>query len=146
MHSQGKQSPEGSPEQSGEGQWLTYDQIGQIRGIGRESAVKLAQRKRWRREPGNDGTARVFVPGNWQGKARKRGKPPSEERSPRQSPDHSPELSQITSAFELAIASLTARAEAADRRADQAEAKAEGGNRPDRVLAEGEADLAPAWP
>jgi hypothetical protein len=53
---------EGSGERSPEGRWMTYGELGRIRGIGRESAVKLAQRKRWRRIPGNDGIARVLVP------------------------------------------------------------------------------------
>jgi hypothetical protein len=123
MHSQGEQSPEASPEdsgdQSGEGRWLTYDEIGQIRGIGRESAVKLAQRKRWRREPGNDGTARVFVPGNWQGKARQPRKVPTGDHSP----GHSPELLRITSAFAAAVASLTDRATAAESGRDSARAR-----------------------
>ena len=52
-------------ETSEEGRWLSYDELGQIRGIGRPSAVKLAQRERWQRRSGNDRTARVLVPLDW---------------------------------------------------------------------------------
>src|SRR5215472_11219395 len=50
-----------------EGRWLTYAELAEIRGIGRPSAVKLAQRERWRRIPGNDRdrTVRVLVPPEW---------------------------------------------------------------------------------
>jgi hypothetical protein len=155
MGSSGERSGDMSGERpgghSGEDQWLTYDEIGRIRGIGRESAVKLVQRKRWRREAGNDGTARVLVPGDWQGKARaKAPRPSSGNHSPRRPPGqpppgHSPELSRVTSAFAAAVASLTDRAEAAERRANQAEAKAEAAVAPieqlRRVLREAEAGL-----
>jgi hypothetical protein len=93
---------EGSGEPSGEGRWLTYDDLGRVRGIGRESAVKLAQRKRWRRVPGNDGIARVLVPPEWLTLA----KEPSPEVSPEPSPDSSPDISSIISGFETALATL----------------------------------------
>jgi len=50
-----------------EGRWLSYTELAEIRGIGRPSAVKLAQRERWRRIPGNDRdrTVRVLVPSEW---------------------------------------------------------------------------------
>ena len=41
---------------------LTYDQLAERLGIGRQSARQLAMRKRWPRKPGNDGLARVAVP------------------------------------------------------------------------------------
>jgi vacuolar-type H+-ATPase subunit I/STV1 len=42
--------------------WLTYDEIATELGIERESARQLAIRKRWARQRGNDGKARVGVP------------------------------------------------------------------------------------
>jgi len=90
MDSQAGHSPEQPPDASGEGRWLTYDELGHIRGIGRESAVKLAQRKRWPRRPGNDGTARVCVPLDWL-KAVK---------------EHSGELSRSVSLLEATVAAL----------------------------------------
>jgi hypothetical protein len=44
---------------------VTHSELAQIRGIGRESAVKLVQRERWRRQPGNDRSVRVLVPAGW---------------------------------------------------------------------------------
>ena len=45
-----------------ETRWLTYDELALARGITKASATRLAFRRRWRRHPGNDGTARVAVP------------------------------------------------------------------------------------
>ena len=68
MNSEGDASPDRSLDVSTQGEWLTYDEIGQNRGIGREGAVQLARRKRWRRQPGSDGTMRIFVPADGQGR------------------------------------------------------------------------------
>jgi hypothetical protein len=42
--------------------WLTYAELGEVLHIGRESARQLAKRRRWARQQGNDGQARVGVP------------------------------------------------------------------------------------
>src|SRR5829696_8363426 len=42
--------------------WLSYSELSERLGIGRQSARQLAIRKRWMRKPGNDGQARVGVP------------------------------------------------------------------------------------
>jgi hypothetical protein len=42
--------------------WLTYAEMAEALGIGRESARVLTQRKRWPRRTGNDGKARIGVP------------------------------------------------------------------------------------
>ena len=42
--------------------WLTYAELGQARGISTASATRLAFRRKWRRQHGNDGAARVAVP------------------------------------------------------------------------------------
>jgi hypothetical protein len=44
------------------GRWLTYAQLAKMRGITRKAAIRMTQRHRWRRQPGNDGTALVWVP------------------------------------------------------------------------------------
>jgi hypothetical protein len=41
---------------------LTYAELAAVRGISRASAERLARRKRWPRQVGNDGIARVIVP------------------------------------------------------------------------------------
>jgi hypothetical protein len=42
--------------------WLTYAQLAESRGISKDSATRMAFRNKWRRQVGNDGTARVAVP------------------------------------------------------------------------------------
>src|SRR3954447_4847484 len=42
--------------------WLTYDEMVEALGIGRESARVLTERKRWPRRAGNDGRAGIGVP------------------------------------------------------------------------------------
>jgi hypothetical protein len=42
--------------------WLSYDEMAAELGIARESARQLAIRKRWQRQKGNDGRARIGVP------------------------------------------------------------------------------------
>jgi hypothetical protein len=42
--------------------WLTYAEIAETLGIGGDSARNLVRRKRWPRQPGNDGLTRVGVP------------------------------------------------------------------------------------
>ena len=44
------------------GRWLSYAELAVMRGITRKAAVRMTQRHRWRRTPGNDGATRVFVP------------------------------------------------------------------------------------
>ena len=41
---------------------MTYRELGKARGISAASAARLAYRKGWQRQPGNDGAARVAVP------------------------------------------------------------------------------------
>jgi hypothetical protein len=42
--------------------WLSYGELSQARGISTASAIRLAFRRKWRRQDGNDGTVRVAVP------------------------------------------------------------------------------------
>jgi hypothetical protein len=42
--------------------WMTYAELGQSRGISLASAKRLANRRHWHRQPGNDGTVRIAVP------------------------------------------------------------------------------------
>jgi hypothetical protein len=122
--------PAGSREVTREGRWLSYDELGRIRGIGRASAVKLAQREKWQRRRGNDQTARVLVPLEWLKPARRQPATFREE-----FPEGFPEFSRIVSALETAIAATKERTEAdaiaisalreqleqSSRRADRAE-------------------------
>lgn len=42
--------------------WLTYQELADALGIGGDSARNLVRRKRWARQSGNDGLARIGVP------------------------------------------------------------------------------------
>jgi predicted nucleic acid-binding Zn-ribbon protein len=102
-----------SPEETGEGRWMSYDEISYARGIGRESAVKLVKREKWRRVMGNDGTARALVPLDRLKLARKS--------SGGHSAEDGQELSRILAEFEAALAAMREQAEAERQRANRAE-------------------------
>jgi outer membrane murein-binding lipoprotein Lpp len=42
--------------------WMTYAEIAELLGIGADSARNLVRRRRWPRQAGNDGLARIGVP------------------------------------------------------------------------------------
>jgi hypothetical protein len=91
--------------------WMSYAELGQARGISTASATRLAFRRKWRRQVGNDGTARVAVP---IAEAR---------RSPDRSHDDGADvvgggrgnIARTVTALEGAVTALRERAEAADR-------------------------------
>lgn len=49
---------------AGDGKWLSYEELAAIRQISRRAAVRMTQRHRLRRQPGNDGKMRVWVSGD----------------------------------------------------------------------------------
>jgi hypothetical protein len=61
---------------AGDGRWMTYDELAAVRQIGRRAAIRLAQRHRLRRQPGNDGLARVWVPTDMASSSPRRPTPP----------------------------------------------------------------------
>jgi hypothetical protein len=102
--------------------WMSYAELGQLRGTSAATARRMANRKRWRKQAGNDGTVRVAVPVNVS---------PARE-TPRETERETSRdmLPQAMVALETAIATLTdqlakadARAMAATARADAAEAE-----------------------
>lgn len=93
--------------------WMTYAELGRARGINIASATRLAFRRKWKRHPGNDGTARVAVPIG-------EDKPPHDNRV-----THHADIPPVVRALETAVASLSERASVAETRADQAEARAD---------------------
>ena len=44
------------------GAWMSYVELSQVRGITKESALKLALRRKWRKQLSNTGVVRVCVP------------------------------------------------------------------------------------
>ncbi len=47
---------------SPETRWMSYAELAEARGIREPAAVRLVQRRKWERQHGNDGTARIAVP------------------------------------------------------------------------------------
>jgi hypothetical protein len=120
----GAAHPEHRGDHSEDGRWLSYDELGQIRGISRESAIRLARREKWRRTRGNDGTARIFCPGDWLKSSRKH----PEDGSPGQPAIHRPnpgdareDLSHAIKAFADGLAAFREQVEAERQRANWAE-------------------------
>jgi hypothetical protein len=126
-----------------DGVWMSKAQLAEVRRTSIAAADRLIRRHGWRKEPGNDGRARVLVPRSWTQSS-------SPSPTARKSPDSAVKAGNPTdndhrteAAFEAAILAwqdraLTAEARVAvaDARADRAEGRAE--------AAEGRADRAEA--
>jgi hypothetical protein len=127
-----------------DGQWMTYVELGKTRGISKESALKLALRRKWRKQSDNRGHVRVYVPIEW---VEQRDMGADKGAEPRV--DVSMDMSVVVKPLEAAIMTLReqlaavradldreqtrankaeqareAEREAAERRVDQAEARA----------------------
>jgi hypothetical protein len=93
------------------GGWLTYREAGDRLGVSAESVRAKAARKRWRRQIGNDGLARVWLPGDLPVNARARppGDGPVTTRSPTERKSIDP---AVVTALESHIKTLQADNEA----------------------------------
>lgn len=105
-------------------QSLTYRELADTLGIKLDSARKTAQRRRWSKSTGNDGLVRILVPTSYLDTPRD-----SPTDSPRHSPKDNPafythELEIRLDALKALFATETLRANAAERRAELAEANA----------------------
>jgi hypothetical protein len=114
-------------DEEGDTKWMTYVELGQARGINIASAKHLAYRRKWRRQPGNDGTTRVAVP--IVEAHRRTGTEPSTRNG----------MTPMLSDLEAALSLLREQLERERRRADQATEAAE---RSAARLAESEARVA----
>lgn len=47
---------------SQDGVWLTYDELSKARGVKRDAAIRITQRRKWHRQTGEDGKVRIWVP------------------------------------------------------------------------------------
>jgi chromosome segregation ATPase len=101
--------------------WLTYAELGRARGISTASANRLAFRRKWRRQTGNDGIARVAVPMT---EVQPRPDKDYDARDDNRNDDRD-DISHVVRALEAAVASLTERAATAEKRADRVEIRAE---------------------
>jgi hypothetical protein len=102
--------------------WLSYAQLGEMRGTSPASAKRFANRKHWRKQRGNDGTVRVAVPeGGTVPRETVRGTAPGQDR------DRAEDrllLPQALAALETALSKANERAGAALALADKAMAQA----------------------
>ena len=64
MDQSSEQSADRSMDQD-DGRWLTYPELAAARGIDKPSAIRLATRKKWRRQRDNRRVVRVLVPPEW---------------------------------------------------------------------------------
>jgi hypothetical protein len=105
--------------------WMSYDELAAARDINRRSAVRLAQRRRWARRPGNDGTTRVQVPvGEDQPRHDDGGDDASyvaHDDTGDDVRDDAGDISRMISALEVVVAPLREQLELANRRAERAE-------------------------
>jgi hypothetical protein len=91
-----------------DGRWLTYAELAELRGISKPSATRMSFRHKWRRQGGNDGAVRVFVPAS----------------ALHDKPQGS-DMARMTTAMEHAMDLFRQQVEAEKARADRAEARAD---------------------
>ena len=84
--------------------WMTYAELGAARGISTASATRLAFRRKWRRQGGNNKTARVAVP---IGEAQ-----PKSDKSMMSGMTSGDYISEVVGGFAAALAALKERADA----------------------------------
>ena len=120
-------SGDASGDTSGDGRWLSYEELAQLRGITKASAERLVLRNRWRRQRGNDRTVRILVPLDSMS-----GDMPasmSGDVSPDMSPDTKDLLAGALAALEAAVATLREQLERSEQRAQAAEQGRDGERR-----------------
>ena len=93
---------------SEDGRWLTYGELAEARGISKASATRMSFRFKWRRQAGNDGLVRVFVPAS-----ALHGKP------------NGSDMDRMADAIEAAIMAFREQEEAEKGRTERAEARAD---------------------
>jgi hypothetical protein len=101
--------------------WMSYDELAAARDINRRSAVRLAQRRRWARRRGNDGTTRVAVPAGED----QPNHDDARDVTGDDGDDDAGDISRILSALEVVVAPLREQLELANRRADQERTRAD---------------------
>jgi|SRR5208282_2966422 len=110
------------------GAWLTYAEAGDRLGVSPEAVRAKAARKRWRRQIGNDGRAKVWLPDGERAagdlpvttRAREPGEPPVTTRSPRA---HHPVAPALVTALESHIKTLQGENEALKERLEARDAE-----------------------
>lgn len=106
-----------------DGAWLTYRQLAEVRGISPRATVRMTQRHRLRRQPGNDGQVRVWVPHDMATPS-----PRTSQHDDRadDASDNKGSLAGALAALEAGLATLRERrAEAAEQGRERAEQRAD---------------------
>jgi hypothetical protein len=103
-----------------DGRWMTYAELADARGIDRQSARRMANRTRWRRQKDNHGVVRVYVPMAHVA-AHRRQRDVAADISADMPAVMSADLSNAINALQGALASVEKRAESAEGRAERAE-------------------------
>jgi hypothetical protein len=96
-----EQSADRSMDQD-DGRWLTYPELAAVRGIDKPSAIRLATRKKWRRQRDNRRVVRVLVPSEWLSRRYQSMDLPMEQ------PDRDMDLSSDRTDFAAALAAVEA--------------------------------------
>ena len=91
-----------------DGGWLTYQEAGDRLGVSAEAARAKAARKRWRRQIGNDGLARVWLPSDLPVTTLARGSG-DQPMTPRSPPGLKPADTGIIKALETHVEALKAQ-------------------------------------
>jgi hypothetical protein len=86
--------------------WLTYSELAKARATSTSSAIRLAFRRKWRRQDGNDGTIKVAVPAE--------DTKPQNETADSDSDSVGRDIGQVVGLLETAAVMLRERGEAAD--------------------------------
>jgi hypothetical protein len=108
-------------EDSGGG-WLTYTEAGDRLGVSPEAVRAKAARKRWRRQIGNDGLARIMIPDDLPVTARAR-EPGQHPVTPRSPPGRKSADAITIKALEAHVETLRAQLVAAEARLAAADAR-----------------------
>jgi hypothetical protein len=104
---------------------MTYAELGEARGISPKSAERLAQRRRWPRQVGNDGMARVLVPiGEDRVTPRRQGLTSAPDVAPRRGMPSAPDIGDVVGAA-IRETPLREQLDIANQRADRAEQRAD---------------------
>jgi hypothetical protein len=113
-----------------DGVWLTYAELGERMGKSAEAARQRAIRKRWRRQVGNDGLARVLVPADAEltpvrtGNERAGERPKTDRPDPVRTPSVEMELLARLAALHDELVAMAQKLAIAEGRAGAAEAEA----------------------
>jgi predicted nucleic acid-binding Zn-ribbon protein len=114
------------------GQWMSYAQLAEIRGITKKAAQRLTLRHQWRRQPANDGGVLVWVPEDAAAPGRQTGG-----QTVRRDGGSDTLMAGALAALEDAVAALRDQLDVANARAERAEAdRADGRQQADDLRAQ----------